>query len=242
MVSQAWRQTLDLAKAIETFTKEATKWNKEQFGNIFARKRNIVAKLNGIQKAISVKPLTFLLNLENDLLRDLDTVLNLEEELWALKFRVNWMIQGDRNTAFYHVSTLVRRKRNKIMVIKDSVGEWISREDIKELVRSGNSPIYTTSFSIASCLPLMITPWQAKLSKEEKCSINGGASEEEIKAVLWSLKPFKAPRPDGLHAPFFQRFWLTVGNLITDEVKKIFSNRKVLDYLNTTHIALIPKT
>ena len=127
MVSQAWRQTLDLAKAIETFTKEATKWNKEQFGNIFARKRNIVAKLNGIQKAISVKPLTFLLNLENDLLRDLDTVLNLEEELWALKFRVNWMIQGDRNTAFYHVSTLVRRKRNKIMVIKDSVGEWISR-------------------------------------------------------------------------------------------------------------------
>ena len=80
MVSQAWRQTLDLAKAIETFTKEATKWNKEQFGNIFARKRNIVAKLNGIQKAMSVKPSTFLLNLENELLRDLDTVLNLEEE------------------------------------------------------------------------------------------------------------------------------------------------------------------
>ena len=152
------------------------------------------------------------------------------------------MIQGDRNTAFYHVSTLVRRKRNKIMVIKDSVGEWISREDIKELVRSGNSPIYTTSFSIASCLPLMITPWQAKLSKEEKCNINGGASEEEIKVALWSLKPFKAPRLDGLHASFFQRFWLTVGNLITDEVKNIFSNRKVLDYLNTTHIALIPKT
>ena len=81
MVSQAWRQTLDLAKAIETFTKKATKWNKEQFGNIFARKMNIMAKLNGVQKAMSVKPSTFLLNLENDLLRDLDTVLNLEEEL-----------------------------------------------------------------------------------------------------------------------------------------------------------------
>ena len=242
MVSQAWRQTLDLAKAIETFTKKATKWNKEQFGNIFARKMNIMAKLNGVQKAMSVKPSTFLLNLENDLLRDLDTVLNLEEELWALKFRVNWMIQGDRNTTFYHVSTLVRRKRNKIMVIKDSVGEWISREDIKELVRSGNSAIYTMPFSIASCLPLMITLWQAKLSKKEKCNISEGVSEEEIKAALWSLEPFKAPRSDWLHAPFFQRFWLTVGNSITNEVKKIFSNRKILDYLNTTHIALIPKT
>jgi len=69
------------------------------------------------------------------------------------------MIQGDRNTAFYHVSTLVRRKRNKIMAIKDSVGEWLSQEeDIKELVRSGYSAIYTTSFSIASCPPPMITP------------------------------------------------------------------------------------
>jgi len=81
MVSQAWRQTPDLAKAIKTFTKEATKWNKEQFGNIFARKRNVMARLNGIQKAMSVKPSTFLLNLENDFLKDLDTVLNREEEL-----------------------------------------------------------------------------------------------------------------------------------------------------------------
>ena len=29
----------------------------------------------------------------------------------------------------------------------------------------------------------------------------------EIKAALWSLKPFKALSPDGLHAGFFQKFW-----------------------------------
>jgi len=42
------------------------------------------------------------------------------------------------------------------------------------------------------------------------------------KAVLWSLKPFKAPRLDRMHASFFQRFWLTVGNSLTNKVKKIF--------------------
>ena len=215
VVSQAWRQMPNLAKSIETFNKEATKWNKEQFGYIFTRKRNIMARLNGIQKAMSVKPSTFLLNLENDLLRDLDTMLNQEKELWAIKSRVNWMFQGDRNTAFYYVSTLVRRKRNNIVAIKDLVGEWISLEkDIKELVRSGYSAIYTMSFSSASCLPPTITPWQTRLSEEEKCGISGGASEEEIKAVLRLLKPFKAPGPDGLHAIFFQRFWLTVGNSV----------------------------
>ena len=71
-----------------------------------------MARINGIQRALSVKPSVFLVNLENELLKELDRVLNQEEQLWALKSRVNWMIQGDRNTNFYHVSTLVRRKRN----------------------------------------------------------------------------------------------------------------------------------
>ena len=53
-------------------------------------------------------PLSFLLNLERELQGELDMVLKQEEEIWALKSQVNWMIQGDRNTAFYHVSTLVR--------------------------------------------------------------------------------------------------------------------------------------
>ena len=87
-----------------------------------------MARLNGIQRALAMRPSVFLLNLEKDLLRDLDTVLNQEEEIWALKSRVNWMIQGDRNMAFYHVSTLVRRKRNKIFSIKDSMGEWLYQE------------------------------------------------------------------------------------------------------------------
>ena len=54
-----------------------------------------------------MRPSAFLVNLENELLKELDKVLSQEEELWALKSRVNWMIQGDRNTTFYHVFTLV---------------------------------------------------------------------------------------------------------------------------------------
>ena len=72
-------------------------------------------------------------------------------------------------------------------------------------------------------------------------SISGGVTEEEIKASLWSLKAYKALGPDGLHADFFQRFWLVVGNSVMEEVKRVFTERKVPSYLNKTHIALIPK-
>ena len=76
---------------------------------------------------MSIKPSTFLLNLESDLLKELNMVLDQKEELWALKSCVNWLIQGDQNTTFYHVSMLVRRKRNQIMAIKNAVGNGFLR-------------------------------------------------------------------------------------------------------------------
>ena len=39
----------------------------------------------------------------------------------------------------------------------------------------------------------------------------------------------------------FQRFWLIVGRSVIEEVKRVFADRRVLSYLNNTHIALIPK-
>ncbi|XP_050273319.1 uncharacterized protein LOC126716553 [Quercus robur] len=81
VVTQAWSHSSGLAQAIELFTNKAIRWNKEHFGNIFFRKKTIMARLNGIQRAMLVNPSAFLLNLENELLKDLDAVLNQEEEL-----------------------------------------------------------------------------------------------------------------------------------------------------------------
>ena len=90
-------------------------------------------------------------------------------------------------------------------------------------------------------MDLTVSQWQLRLSELEKESISGEPSEEEVKAALWSLKPFKAPGPDGLHAGFFQNFWHTVGNSVIEEVQKVFDDRRVPEALNGTHIALIPK-
>ena len=51
-----------------------------------------MSRLNGIQRTLALHLSDFLVRLEDDLLRELDLVLRQEEELWALKSRVNWMI------------------------------------------------------------------------------------------------------------------------------------------------------
>ena len=139
------------------------------------------------------------------MIKEFDTILSQEEKLWALKSRVNWMIQGDRNTNFYHVSTLVRRKRDQILAIKNSVGDWIHEEnEIKEFIRAGFMDTFTSSFTSVPRLASVPSQWQAMLLDEEKISISGAVSEDEIKAALWSLKAFKSPGLDGLHAGFFK--------------------------------------
>ena len=98
-----------------------------------------MARLNGVQKAMANQPSSSLVLLENQLLKELEVILEQERDLWALKSRINWMILGDRNTSFYHVFTLARRKRNYISGIKNEVGEWLSEERIR---RKGSGQPY----------------------------------------------------------------------------------------------------
>ncbi|XP_075645458.1 uncharacterized protein LOC142616504 [Castanea sativa] len=76
VVSQAWRQPRKLPEAMEKFSKEASSWNKNHFGNIFGKKRRIMARLRGVQSAMAYDPSSSLFDLENHLLRELDVVLD----------------------------------------------------------------------------------------------------------------------------------------------------------------------
>nr|POE84495.1 transposon tx1 uncharacterized 149 kda protein [Quercus suber] len=79
------------------------------------------------------------------------------------------------------------------------------------------------------------------LSNYEALNLSNLPSDAEILFALNSLKAFRAPRPDGIHAEFFQRFWMVVGDSVKFEVRRIFQNRKIPTQLNKTLIALIPK-
>ena len=41
------------------------------------------------------------------------------------------------------------------------------------------------------------------------------------------MKPFIVLGPDGLHASFYQRFWSVVGKSLVEEIKEIFSKKKI---------------
>ena len=87
-----------------------------------------MGRLNGIQKALATNPSDSLLKIKKELHKELNDLLNQEEELWVQKSCINRLIEGDRNTAFHHISTIVIRWGNRISYIKNDMGEWIHSE------------------------------------------------------------------------------------------------------------------
>ena len=114
-------------------------------------------------------------------------------------------------------------------------------ENIANYIQRRFEDIYSTSQTFSSRLISPSSQWQEVLPNEVRDSLGYEVSVEELKAALWSMKVFKAPSLDGLHARFFQRFWLIVGDFVVKEIQKIFKEKIVLKVLNRTHIALIPK-
>ena len=145
-MTKAWSRDENLSASIVSFMNEATYWNKNQFGNIFGKKMRLMARLNGIQRVLASNPSSYLIALENQLQNELELVLSQESELWALKSRINWMVMGDRNTSFYHVSALASRKRKTITMVKNEVGDWLSEErEVMTHFREGFIRLYSTT-------------------------------------------------------------------------------------------------
>lgn len=44
--------------------------------------------------------------------------------MWAQKAKVNWLQLGDKNTRFFHTTATIRKKRNKIVRVKNNLGIW----------------------------------------------------------------------------------------------------------------------
>ena len=125
-------------------------WNGETFGNIFHRrkKKKVLAQLRGTQTALCSNPSPFLLRLEKELIIEFNHILKLEEDFWVLKSRTEWQILKDRNTSFFHISTICRRHQNKIWCLKDAMGNWTySLTNIENSIQSHFTSLYTTNLT-----------------------------------------------------------------------------------------------
>lgn len=163
-----------------------------------------------------------------------------EEILWFQKSRERWITLGDRNTKFFHTSTLIRRNRNKIKCLMDEDGSWVADANrLKDMavnyflnlfhLEDESEQIITT--------PAKFPQW----SSTDLNALNRSFSAEDVRRAIFDMSPYKAPGIDGFQPIFFQRMWHVVGPEVVITVLRCLNEGVLPKALNETLIVLVPK-
>ena len=92
----------------------------------------------------------FLFNLEKQLLNDYNQTLLQKELLWFQKSRSIWVQFGDRNTKYFHTTTIIRRRKNRVEALRREDGSWsFDAEEIKQMMKQEPLQAGYVSFLIA---------------------------------------------------------------------------------------------
>lgn len=114
LLSSSWNRSLTTPEALSQLQRTLRKWNKEVFGDIHEKKARLMNEIKLIQDALEHSQTDVMLTKETELLQEFEVILEQEEMVWFQKSREKWVALGDRNTSFFHTSTIIRRRRNRI--------------------------------------------------------------------------------------------------------------------------------
>ena len=129
VVENAWSKNVrgfkftKLCKKHEATQKALRSWNKEVFGHCQSRINDLLQKITDVQGS---NPFEYMGRIEASLQTELFEWLVRSESLWRQKSRELWLKAGDKNSSFFHLSTIIQRRHNNIDAIKADDGTWIN--------------------------------------------------------------------------------------------------------------------
>eukprot|EP00253_Pinus_taeda_P029368 PITA_29368 len=203
------------------------RWNQETFGNIFEAQRELTKELKDLhQEIINAGHTEATLDKERHINNQLEERRKQEEIYWRQKSRVRWLEEGERNTKFFHRTTVKRRMHNKIPFIQDQEGAKIEEhEKIEEILlnhfqqlKEGKAPGpegFTTTFFHAFWDLIKVEVWQVV---------------EESKAQHWLLPSLNStfitliPKEENSITPDKFRP-IALCNVLYKVISKVIANR-----------------
>eukprot|EP00253_Pinus_taeda_P019478 PITA_19478 len=168
-----------------------TTWNKKEFGDILKARIETEHKLQDINQINITEGFNEeRQKLTNSLQEEWEDRCLQEETFWRQKPKIQWIKEGERNTKFFHKSTMAHMAHNRITKIKDFQGvELVSHKDMESNIVQHFSNIAKEPVEDRSRFIDQFTQYIPKLvTREDNHNLNRPVSEEEVSEVIKEMQ------------------------------------------------------
>jgi hypothetical protein len=243
LVLDSWRRGAGadglggVVQALSTMQNKLSTWGAKEFGCLARKARKLRQKLYNLRSRSVGRGPT---DEEKAITKKLREVLR-QEEIWMRqRSRVQWLREGDRNTAYFHSCAAQRKRTNKIVELERVDGtKCMTWQDNCEEIQGFYQNLYTSQGFRPMDDLLDIVP--TRVTTEMNLDLDKPYTAEEVKVALFQMAPSKAPGVDGFMAGFFQRHWALLHDDIVTAVLDFLNGGELPEGLNDTSITLIPK-
>jgi hypothetical protein len=241
MLETTWSNQNSVCKNLQDVRDNIDIWKFESFDQVRKEKKELVDRIGGIQKRVQAGNRSRgLIFLEAKLQHRLDIILKKEELMWYQRSRARWLKDGDRNTKYYQIKAVTRRRKNNILMLRGDNNEWVEDADkIRCMATEFYQKLFTRTQVLFEWNQTSVT--YPRLSNELLEMLNAPITNDEVRKAIFVMNPWKAPGPDGFPAGFYQKSWSFVGEHVCDFVRLVWSNPSKISEVNQTDICLIPK-
>jgi exonuclease III len=217
-------------------------WNKSCFENVNDAVSSAEQKLNHIQEQIQhLGPSDVLLADEKIAHTVLEEALCRQEAFWQEKAKLNWHLEGDRNTKYFHRLAKIKSSTKAITSLQDGELVLTEQNQISEHIVNYYKNLFCSNLVLQD--PLLAEEVIPHLVTDDiNALLTIFPSNDEVKAVVFSLNRDSAPGPDGFGAFFFQYYWDIVHKDVINAILEFFTSSWILPGFNSNIIALFPKT
>ncbi|GJU91131.1 RNA-directed DNA polymerase, eukaryota, reverse transcriptase zinc-binding domain protein [Tanacetum coccineum] len=210
-------------------------------GNVFERAEVLKEKVKECQLKVDNFPHDEKIKEEScSVLEEYQEAIREEYSLLCQKAKVEWLKEGDRNTAYFYKTIKERVHRGRIMTIRNEEGVRFEKEEVAEQIVAHFEKFIGENRNVQNLYGRR-TIFTNKLNAHESLEMVRAVSDAEIKNAIFEIEDSKAPGPDGYNAIFFKSSWRIIGSEVSQAIRDFFVLGKLLGEVNATLITLVPK-
>nr|GEV56851.1 RNA-directed DNA polymerase, eukaryota [Tanacetum cinerariifolium] len=169
---------------------------------------------------------------------ELNDINQLEAKNSAQKSKIQWAIEGDENSKFFH--GIINKNRSILSIRGVFVnGSWCSDPNsVKDVFKCH----FETRFKKPCDDRLKLnSSFDKRLSPDQLEDLDRFVSRDEISKAVWSCGDNKSLGPDGFTFEIIRKYWHIVGSDFCVAVEHFFDTGVLQKGCNSSFIALIPK-